>query len=79
MINGKLDNVMRKLDTILAFHDEGMPLTHSSPDLLPLFPLKSKADFTTFCENLEKDEDSRKQFVSTTEIICIIIFVLFCY
>jgi len=79
MINGKLDNVMRKLDTILAFHDEGMPLAHSSPDLLPLFPLKSIADFKTFCENLEKDEDSRKQFVSTTEIICIIVFVLFFY
>lgn len=71
---------MRKLDTILAFHDEGMPLAHSSPDLLPLFPLKSTVDLKTFCENLEKDEDLRKQFVSyTTEIICIIEFVLFFY
>lgn len=78
MINGKLDNIMRKLDTILAFHDKGMPLAHSSPDLLPLFPLKSTADLKTFCENLEKDEDLRKQFVSyTTEMICIIEFVLF--
>lgn len=79
MMNSKLDNVMRKLNIILAFHDEEMPLAHSSPDLLPLFPLKYKADFKTFCENLEKDEDLRKQFVSTTEIICIIVFVLFFY
>jgi len=82
MINDKLDNIMRKLDTILAFHDEGMPLAHSSPDLLPLFPLKSTADLKTFCENLDKDEDLRKQFVSvsyTMEIICIIEFVLFFY
>lgn len=69
IINRKLDSMSamnRKLDSILAFHDEQNPslLTNCFLDLLPNFPLNSMEDFHKFCNDLNENEELRKQFVS---------------
>lgn len=60
----KLDVINRKLDSLLALHDEQVPLTNTFLELLPDFPLKSIEEFTKFCEDLHQNEELRKQFVS---------------
>lgn len=55
----------RKLDAILALHDEQNPLiTNNFLDLLPNFPLNSLEDFKKLCTDLNETEELRKQFVS---------------
>ena len=56
----------QKLDSILAFHEDQNPalLTNCSFDLLPNFPLVSMQTFKKFCNDLKKNEELRKQFVS---------------
>lgn len=67
VINEKLDTMMtmnRKLDLLLAFHDEQIPSANCSLDLLPTFPINSLEDFRNFCKDLSENEEVRKQFVS---------------
>ncbi|KAM0736430.1 hypothetical protein ACS0PU_010391 [Formica fusca] len=53
----------RKLDAILAFHDEQNPLvTNNFLDLLPIFPLNSVEDFKKVTTDLNENEELRKQF-----------------
>lgn len=65
----------RKLDAILAFHDEQNPLvTNNFLDLLPIFPLNSVEDFKKFTTDLNENEELRKQFVSL-KLFLFIIFI----
>ncbi|EZA49245.1 hypothetical protein X777_12485 [Ooceraea biroi] len=54
--------INRKLDSLLAFHNEQKPLSTNHLDLLPDFPLCSMEDFHTFCTDLNDNEEIRKQF-----------------
>ncbi|XP_032690762.1 uncharacterized protein LOC116853698 isoform X2 [Odontomachus brunneus] len=66
-VNRILDMLLvmnRKLDSMLAFHDEQNPSTSAncSFDLLPHIPLNSMEDFKKFCNDLNENEELRKQF-----------------
>lgn len=67
-INKKLDLMIamnRKMDSLLAFQDQQNPaLSNCFLDLLPDFPLCSMENFQKFCNDLNENEELRKQFVS---------------
>lgn len=55
----------RKMDSLLAFHNLQNPaLPICFLDLLPDFPLCSVENFHKFCNDLNENEELRKQFVS---------------
>lgn len=56
----------KKLDSILAILNDGYTpnlATMNLFDLLPNFPLNTLENFKSFCNNLQDNEDLRKQFV----------------
>lgn len=67
----------RKLNSILNFHNDQNPLmANDILDLLPNFPLHSMEDFQKFSDDLSKNKELRKQFVSSKLFLEITSFLL---